>query len=42
MEKYIKNSRRNAKVLDIKVLNNGLFSTPSQSSRDVFINCLKV
>jgi len=42
MEKYVKNSRQNAKVLEIKVLNTVLFSTPSQSSLDVFINCLTV
>ena len=42
MEKYVKNSWKNAKALEIKVLNTDLFSTPSQSSLDVFINCLKV
>ena len=41
-EKYVKNSRQNAKALEIKVLNTVLFSTPSQSSLDVFINCLTV
>jgi hypothetical protein len=42
MEKNVKNSRKNAKALEIKVLNTDLFSTPSQSSLDVLINCLKV
>jgi len=42
MEKYVKNSQQKAKMLEIKVLYIDLFSTPSQSSLDVFINCLKV